>query len=701
MEYGKSLGGFVIWLAVAAFWLPDAGLAEENGTGRVKEQVELEPMVVTAEKREGDAWKIPGGISVVGDGRIEDFRLNSVRDIVAVVPNFYVTDTGMTDQSFASMRGIGSSMTGTPTVGVYVDDVYAQPGLSASLADVERVEVLRGPQGTLYGRNSEAGVINIVTKKPGDIWEGKISADAGRFNSHAVQGVISGPLVRDRVSFRGGLRYDESDGWFENRFDGSDKAGRKKNYDGRFTVLATPGDTLDLQISYDMMRHDSPDYAHFALFDRGGDLRRNVDVDYAGETKKDRDTLSLRAGYDFGALRLVSITSTYKEDGRSRNDVDFTPVDLLNLSLRQKVSSLSQEFRLHSTDSSAPLQWLAGVFLLREKKEGGYGMWMNFMNMGMGMPGETLSADNEMTTTGGALFGEGTYTFADRLHLTLGLRYDRERQEFDYEQPSLGPALGMMGYGAMSGSRADTHEAWLPKASLSYDLTEGVMPYIGVSRGFRSGGYNTVDNLGSSFEPEFTWNYEAGLKTAWLDKRLQANLALFYIDWTDMQVEVLTAGGTAVYINNAAEASSRGLELELAARPVAGLDLFAAFAHTRARYEKYNVGSRIYDGNTIPDVPGYTASLGGTYRFGPGLFISLLYSRFGEVSIDVENTRSQKDYGLLNAKVGYEGDRFDFYLYGRNLLDEEYATRQVRSGGNWAGRAGEPLVAGANLSFRF
>ena len=116
-----------MWLAIAAFWLPDAGLAEENGTGRVKEQVELEPMVVTAEKREGDAWKIPGGISVVGDGRIEDFRLNSVRDIVAVVLNFYVTDTGMTDQSFASMRGIGSSMTGTPTVGVYVDNVYVQP----------------------------------------------------------------------------------------------------------------------------------------------------------------------------------------------------------------------------------------------------------------------------------------------------------------------------------------------------------------------------------------------------------------------------------------------------------------------------------------------------------------------------------------------------------------------------------------------
>jgi iron complex outermembrane receptor protein len=700
---GKQTRGRVpvaLWLTGLLLHLAGAAFAAGSDESRTGEELlfQLETMTVTAEKREGDVQDIAGSLVVLDEVRIEDSGLGSVRDIVAMTPNLYVTDTGAS--SFASLRGIGASMIGAPTVGVYIDDVYTTLGLDAGLVDVERVEVLRGPQGTLYGRNSEAGVINVVTKKPGKAWEGRFSADGGAFDSYEGTVVFSGPLLRDALAFRGVLRYRESDRWFENRFNGSDEACNEEKLDGRFTFSATPSERLDLKLSYEVRRHENPNYANFALFHQGGALRKNVNVDYMGESDRDTDVVSLKAGYDFGDMRLVSISSFINEDSLAANDVDFMPIELMNMTIRSETTTFSQEFRLHSTDASSPLQWLLGGFFLYEEKDGSYSMFMNFMNMGMGIPGETLTAKSETTTTGGALFGEATYTFAERLHLTLGLRYDREEQEFDYNQPQPGPGLSMMGYGPESGSRDDSHDAWLPKAALSYDLTPNVMPYVSVSRGFRSGGYNTVDNLGSSFEPEFTWNYEAGIKTTWLDKRLQLNAALFYIDWTDMQVEVLTAGGSAVYVNNAAEASSQGFELELAARPVAGLDLFAGFAYTDAEYDDYSVGADVYDGNTITDVPEYTFNVGGTYRFGPGLFASLLYTHFGAVTIDVENTREQEDYGLLSGRLGYESDKFDIYLYARNLLDEEYTTRQVQTMGHWAGRAGEPLMIGARLTVR-
>ncbi|PID74087.1 MAG: hypothetical protein CSB33_00460, partial [Desulfobacterales bacterium] len=194
---------------------------------------------------------------------------------------------------------------------------------------------------------------------------------------------------------------------------------------------------------------------------------------------------------------------------------------------------------------------------------------------------------------------------------------------------------------------------------------------------------------------------EAGIKTSFWENRLQCNAAVFYIDWTDMQVEVPTAGGTAFYMNNAAEASTKGVELEVLARPMTGVQLFAGMGYTRAEYDSYSVGANIYDGNTIIDMPEMTFHLGGIYRHTSGLFASLLYRYVGDVTIDVANTHDQEAYGLLHGKMGYEGDSFELYLYARNLLDEEYTTRQLAMQDAWVGRAGEPLVIGANLTFRF
>ena len=693
---------FLVGIAVSYPCVARQARAEEDSeeTGQSTRPFELESLTVTAEKRKDDAQKIPASITVLGETRIEDFDLKTTVDLVGLTPNLYVTRSGNPmAATFAAMRGITSSMTGTPVLGFYVDGIYYSPGLDIDLFDVERVEVLRGPQGTLYGRNSEAGVVNVITKRPGNRWEGRLSADIGSFDTYEAKAMVSGPLIKDLLRFRGAVRYYETDGYFENRYDDSDEAGRAENLDGRVSIVSTPSDRLDLQLVYDFQHYDSPSYAHFAPLD-SKDLHSDINVDFLGESEKDANGLALRNEAKWRNISLVSITTARTEDYRGANDTDFVPVDLTAMSIDGETDMLSQELRLLSTDKG-PLQWLCGLYFFWEKRDRDYGIWMNFMNMGMGMPGETLSLKNRTETTGYALFGETSYMFFDRLKLTLGLRYDLEQKDFEYSQTPGGPVLAMMGYADESGSRKENFDAWLPKAALSYTLTERVMPYASVSRGFKSGGFNDIDNLGTEYEPEFTWNYEIGIKSDWFDNRLRVNLALFYIDWIDMQVEIPTAGGTAVYIDNAGEATSQGVELEVAARPAPGLEILAGGAYTDARYKDYTSGANVYDDNRIMDSPEYTLHLGGTYRSPSGLFANLLYTRYGDIAFDSANTREQTDYGLLNAKIGYEGRNFDIYLYGRNLLDEEHVTRAFSVNNTWYGRAGEPRVFGINMRFYF
>lgn len=675
----------------------------EKGAGSFSEPVVLETITVTAEKREKDVQTIPSSVTVVGETQIDDFQLEDTLDLISIMPNFYVVEMfNNGGQSVASLRGVASGGDRKLTMGVYVDDVPYY-GLDFSLFDIERVEVLRGPQGTLYGRNSQAGVINIITKKPSSVWEGNARLEGASYDSYGVKGALSGPILGDRLGFKAALRYFETDGYFENRYDGSDEAGREEILDGRLTFTAAPTDKLDLTLTADFQEYESPEYANFAPLD-ASDMRKAVNADYPGESEKDARGISLRVEYQFTDMKLVSITSARNEEFFLSNDVDFMPTDIMTMDWGNDVTSYAQEFRLVSDQPESSLQWLSGVFLFYEKLDEEMGMWMNFMNMGMGVPGETLVQKSNIDTKSAALFGEIIYSFDNGLALTLGLRYDRERVDFDYSQQASGPTLAMMGYPALASSNDETFDAWLPKAALSYHFSENIMPYFIVSRGYRAGGFNTVSaKVGTSYDPEFSWNYELGAKTTWWDNRLRLNAALFYIERDNMLVDVIASDGRSSYIDNAAKASSKGVEVELMARPVQGLDIVASAAYTDAQYEDYTAGGNNYDGNTVLYSPEYTASLGATYRFSNGIFLNAKYNYIGEMYYDVANIRPQGDYGLFDAKVGYETERFDVYVYGKNLFDKEYSTRSLENmvSGTWYGRAGVPQTFGVVIQGRF
>ena len=662
---------------------------------------ELETITVTSEKRERDVQTIPSSVTVIGETQSDDFELTSTFDLFSFTPNLYFINVGHGMQkSIISLRGVNSNSVGGSAVGVYVDDV-SYPGLEISLYDIERIEVLRGPQGTLYGRNSEAGIINIVTRKPSSEWEGNLRLESGSFNSYGIKGAVSGPIKGDRFGFKAAMRYHESDGYFENQYDGSDDMGSQENLDGRLTFTAALTDKLDLTLTADLQNYESPKYGNFAPLDAGDDLRKSINVDYTGETSKDTDGASLRIEYQLQGMKLVSITSIHNEDYYYSQDIDFMPIDLMSMETQTDLTSNAQELRLVSDRPRSSLQWLAGLFLLNEKNDNDYNMWMNFMNMGYNVPGETVYWESSTDTLGAALFGEATYSFAAGLDLTLGLRYDREQVDFDYRQQPSGSMLETMGYSAYTTSNDDTFDAWLPKIALSCHLSEEMIPYFIVSRGFRSGGFNENSQVGTPYDPEFTWNYELGVKTSWWDNRLHLNAALFYIDRTDMQVEIITSDGYSMYIDNAAKASSKGFEAELIALPVKGLELVAGAAYTDSKYEEYSTGVDVFDGNQAIHSPEYTVNLAATYRHSSGFFLNASYNHAGKIYFDTANTRSQGGYGLFDAKLGYETGHFDIYLYAKNLFDQEYVTRAFEVSDVWYGRPGAPQTFGVVIQARF
>lgn len=664
----------------------------------------LDTVVVTADKRETDIQDTPVSVSVVGEKQIEDENIQSVTEALTLVPNVAITKTGPkgTATTFASVRGISASMGNSPVLGIYIDDVYYN-NLDMSLLDIDHIEVLRGPQGTLYGRNTEAGVINIITKKPGNEWRSKIGGGYSSYNTRELNATTSGYIFENSLGLRAAMKYEASDGYFKNKHTGDKDVSAFENFDGRFRLNGSPTSRFNYDISFDLQNYRSSGFAEFAPFD-SANLRKSVDVNYDGQAWKQNYVGAIRWEYNWDKVALMSVSSLTKDRSVWDNDTDFTPIDLYRIKGYYNTTNFSQELRLLSKDKESPLQWLFGAFGFYEEGDQTFNTRMNMDNMGMpGFGAGTIRNHGEIDTTGMALFGQGTYTFFEDWGLTMGLRYDRLKRKIKYDMN-----MGWLGPIFMTpdkeGDNAKTFTAWLPKLALSYRINKNIKPYISASRGFREGGYNITDAIGTSYKSEYTWNYEIGAKTQWLDNSLTVNATLFWIDWKDRQVERMDPGGASFSMQNAGKATSKGLELETVWRAMAGLDLNASFGYTRAKYDDYQASpTEDYSGNWAIDSPRYTARVGATYRFQENWVVSAAYTRFGKTYYNPENTVSQSNYQTVDAKVGYEADNFEVYLWAKNIFNEQYMTRVVQQAGgsDWYARPGDPMTVGVNAAITF
>jgi iron complex outermembrane receptor protein len=693
MNYTKLLLVSLILILPASAW----GQEPEPGNPYV-----FDPVVVTANKSEQSVQDISASVSVITSGQIQDSNISNIEGIFKATPNIFITTTGpkASVATFASIRGIASSMGGSPVLGVYVDDIY-YPRLDMTLMDIDRVEVLRGPQGTLYGRNTEAGVINIITKNPTNDFSSKLTAEYESFNTRNFIGTLSGPIVEDVLLFRVAGSYKASDNYFENKLDGDKKVNAYEDKDFRFKLMTAPNDRYNVALTVDIQDYWGGGYADFSPID-SANPRKNIDMDFPGSAIKKAYSAALRAEYAFSDVTLTSVTSFRKDDSVNDNDIDFLPIDIMRLHLGYDTTIYSEELRIASNNKTSPLQWIAGTYGYYEESDYNIGMRANLDNMGM--PGMGIMNGRnyaDVDSTGLAFFGQVSYTLWDKLELTGGIRYDTIRRKIDYSRDG----WANFGLNDLSGNRSETYEAWLPKAAISYKITDNIRPYFSVSRGFREGGFNVVDDIGHPYDSEYTWNYELGMKTEWFDNRLILNAALFHIDWTDRQIEIMDHGGSTFHIDNAGKAVSRGFELEAIARPLHGLELTGSFGYTDVEYKDYKPQPGVdYSGNKAIDTPRYTARLGATYRLDNGLFFGASYNHYGKVYFDPANEGSQGEYQIVDARIGYEHDDFEVYLYARNIFDETYFTRSVHSGvggSQWYGRQGEPQTFGISLSYKF
>jgi len=650
--------------------------------------VTLDVVKVTAEKIEQDVQKIPASITVYTDQQVADYGITETSRLFQLTPNIHLVKSGPKAAlgNSGSMRGI-SFMHGTsPSFGFYVDDV-SYSNSDVLLFDVERIEVLKGPQGTLYGRNAEAGVVNVVTKKPGPEWETRLEAGYGSHAERTFTGALGGALVEDVLSMRLAGRYQASDGYFKNVFKGNDDANRNEDFDGRLSFDWRPDSVWRVQ--WNVEGQDYADsYAEFAPLSWIKSNPHKVSLDYDGLARKQGYGTSLRAERDLGGMKLVSISAVRDESTRIAQDGDFTFADIAYKYVKKNVQLVSEEARLVS-DAPGPFQWLAGVYGFHEDEK--LSTWMDRHAAPLG----SFLQRGDTETTGVALFGQGRYTFWDRLTVTLGLRYDHEQKDYDYEWR--GGAF--MAIADRAGDSAKGFNAWLPKLAVDYRLTDNLLPYASVSRGFKSGGFNIKADPGTPYDAEYTWNYETGLKTEWFDKRLQANLAAFLIKWSDQQVEIPSYPNFTIV--NAASSTSKGLELELKARPLAGLELSGGFGYTFSTFDRFTNAGIDYSGKRNIYVPGYTAFAGATYRLANGVFLGADYKRTGKQYLDLANTQTQGDYQTVDAKLGYEAEKYDVSLWAKNIFNAQYVTRAFQSGNAWYGRAGDPFTCGVSAGWRF
>ena len=677
--------------------------------------VRLEPVVVTAEKREELLQNVPQSVTVVSGRTIEEAGITSVKDAAYLAPNTLMQEFTARRLSFPFIRGIGSGRN-SPAVTTYIDGApqISFATSSQELIDIDRIEFLRGPQGTLYGRNTLGGVINILTRRPTNDFVFTPSATIGNYDLQDYRMSFSGPIERDKlyIGLSGG--YSSRDGYTINDVTGDDLDSREA-YFGRAQLLWTPSDHLDVRLILGGERARDGDYAL-------GDLNQirqdphHVAHDFQGSTRLDIVEPSLVATYHGYAADFTSITSLQYWQSKDVTDLDASPADILRRSNAEDQDAFTQEFRVASLpdqparlSKEAKLTWLAGAFFFASDYNQDASNEFRPGAIAIGVP-ITFSQFQEadLTDYGAALFGQTTLTLWDKLDLTAGLRFD-----FEYKEADLNNFASIILIPPTSESPNDNFAQVVPKVGIAYHWLSDLMTYANAAQGFKSGGFNAGAPAGKTgFDPETSWTYEVGVKKSWLKDRLITNLAAFYLDWRDMQLDVPTGSPGVFFIDNAGSATSKGLELEVTARPVDGLDVFGGFGYVDATFDSYTQPSGISAaGNDLPFAPHTTWNIGTQYSV--KIYNDLrIYARadatgIGHYFYDASNAEGD-GYTLANFRlgIGENSAKRNWRLEGwmRNAFDQDYvplAFPFTLAPSGYVGEAGAPQTYGVTLSIEF
>lgn len=660
-------------------------------------------VIVTAERTPEDVQDVPLSITVLTEEQLNDATITSFDGIADRTPNFTFFPSGANRTApFYSLRGVTNfNAFSRDAVGFFIDDVpYDFAGfIDQDLIDLERVEVLRGPQNTLYGRSSLGGVVNVITRRPTNEFELRASTQYGSFEEYGAQISLSGPIVKDELLFRLSGSYNTQDGFVENTLLNDDIDGGS-DFTGRGQLLWTPSDEWEIVVNASVADYREGAEA-FVFLD--ADDPFETELDFNGFNDLVTNAQSLRIAYDTPDIRVTSITAHRFSSQNAAFDQDATAADIEINAPDFTSRVFTQELRVQSPEESDRLQWIMG----------GYFETATFNNdrafiSGLDTPANSPLPPGENRGDGDtdsrtlAAFGQVSYGVTDALTLTAGLRYEDTETTTDFERifTSNDRAL-ILPLLELNDIEANGSEL-LPRFAIDYRIIPNLLAYGSITRGYRPPGasFDPISAETAVFDAETSWNYELGLKSSWLEDRLVVNLSGFINDVSDFQFPSIQAGN--VVIDNA-DTRIIGGELEVIARPIPGLDLIAGLGLLDAEFRNGNdafTGTPLED-NRTPFTPSLTYNLAAQYRSDIGILGRLELIGFGNTFFDELNTIEQDAFALLNARLGYEFDNYGIYLFANNLFDNEYVTQAFNLESGTVGIFGAPRTVGVQVKARF
>ena len=690
-------------LVVSALLSPAMSMyAEPIDSLRQGEQ--LEELTVTATKTTAFKRELPISVSLLGKSLLEQTQFQSIRDINAHIPNVYIPDFGSSRSTPIFIRGIGSRRVNM--IGFYSDGVPLIDGESLDMdySDVRSIEVLRGPQGTLYGRGAMGGIINLTTYKPLEVKQmTNVNLFAGNYGLFGLN-AQSYQAINDKWGVSAALSYQHKGGYYENKFNGK-LVDKSDNYSAKFGFqYVNRGWNANFFAQY--QRKNQGGYP-YALVAKDGSVR---DVNYDGQGAYLRNLvtlgLNLQKVWNNG-LMFKSGTSYQHLSDEMLMDQDFMPMNAITSELQTKRNSITQEINLSQTYGR--YSWVTGVYGFSTVADR---VVDNRINMPPRSNQRVLYDYYEPNSTL-ALYHQSSYKLTDRLIAELGLRYEWEWSKQIRDSHVTNYLLG--------GKVVNTQypyfklfQQFTPKFSLTYRLGQEHRVYAALQRGYQSGGFNLQFDYPSeqSYAPEYSWNYELGSHLYWLNGRLQVDASVFYIDWKQQQITQSLVTQLGHKITNAGSSKSMGAELSVSYRPTEPIYLAFSYGYTKAtfdKYDEYRAATKSYvshAGNYIPQVPNQTVSAAASYSFKTGLRyfdeikIGTQYRGLGDIYWDNANKQKQSFYSLLDAQISFQSKGYSLELWGRNLLDTKYSAYQFSSQGANFAQKGTPLHFGGTLRIK-
>jgi len=676
----------------------------------------LEEIVVTADFRGRAARELPLSISVLDRETISQSAVQHFEELVFSVPNMNLSGDGNRARYF-QIRGVGEleqyEGAPNPSVGFLIDDIdFSGIGTIATLFDVQQIEVLRGPQGTRYGANALGGLIYVQSAEPTSEWDGVAQVGVGSEDTFSAGLALGGPITTDgKLKFRISAHHYESNGFRNNAYLQRDDTNGRNETSLRGKLVWEPTEYWQISMS-----------AIFADVDNGYDafaIDNSLDVlsDKPGKDAQQSGGASLKAIWS-GANRfdLTSITTSASSDIKSGFDADWGNPDSWQpytydfvVDNDRERQTISQEFRLTSVDASklfnGSTDWLLGIYVMQLNDD------LDAITQGILVDpdpdfGYTFSVDDEFSgryeALTAAVFGQLDIAIGETNQLGFGLRV--ERRDTDYSNTSgltFRPAETMIG-----GELTFTHDF--------SDLATG---FISLARGFKAGGFNPgpgVPDERRQFDTETVWNLEVGMKSRWLDETLQLDAAIFYSDREDQQIRTsfqLVSNDPASFVfftDNANKGRTVGLEVDLRWLASDEFEYFLTAGLLDAEITSFGTSEVDLDGRDQAHAPGYTLNVGGIYRNSNGFFARLDVAARDGFYFDYSHNQRSSDYELVNARLGFEAERWTVQLWMRNLFDERYAVRGFYFGNEPPDfpdklyvRYGDPRQIGVTFDRRF